>query len=103
MPGRSTGKSCRVRSHKVALVISRARAWLTRLDVPTPIVGVGVLRSIDEVDVARWDMIQPPGGFYASSPWLIHAERTAATPPYYLFTRDWGAAMPAYMLEETSP
>ncbi|HEU5155882.1 MAG TPA: GNAT family N-acetyltransferase [Streptosporangiaceae bacterium] len=62
-------------------------------------------RLLESLDLRRWDALQPAGGFYSSSPWLLHAERTADPPPFY-FTADDGrhcAAMPAYPLVASSP
>lgn len=62
-----------------------------------------VTRSTASLDLARWDALQPRGGFYASSPWLRHAERTAAAAPFYLTAGRWDAALPAYPLGAADP
>ncbi|MGW2283071.1 GNAT family N-acetyltransferase [Streptomyces sp. NPDC001770] len=51
-------------------------------------VDVVVHRSLEEVDTERWDALLGPRGFYAATPWLRHAEGTAATPPYYFTAFD---------------
>lgn len=61
------------------------------------------VRSIGNLDLRCWDALQPPGGFYAASPWLRHAERSAKVPPYYLTTQNWRSAMPAYPLDRADP
>jgi uncharacterized protein len=62
-----------------------------------------VKRDTEDLDLCRWDSLQPPGGFFATSPWLRHAERTARVRPYYLIASDWRAAMPAYPLDGEDP
>lgn len=62
-----------------------------------------VTRSTSSLDLTRWDALQPPGGFYATSPWLEHAERTADMAPLYLTAGTWEAAMPAYPLSHADP
>lgn len=65
--------------------------------------GMVVQRGTEDLDLPRWDALQPPGGFFATSPWLRHAERTARVRPYYLIAGHWRAAMPAYPLDGADP
>ena len=65
--------------------------------------GMTVERDTERLDLRRWDALPPPGGFYATSPWLRHAERTARVRPYYLIASQWRAAMPAYPLDGEDP
>lgn len=67
---------------------------------------VALCRDLEQVDTARWDALLGPRGFYSASPWLRHAQATAAAAPYY-FTAAQGpeliAALPAYPLEAGTP
>jgi predicted N-acyltransferase len=64
---------------------------------------MNVIRIMEDLDLPRWDGLQPSGGFYATSPWLRHAERTARVAPYYLTGADVDWAMPAYPLDRGDP
>lgn len=69
---------------------------------------VSVVRRLADIDLPEWDARQPRGGFYASSPWLRHAERSggAGPPPCYFQVRENDAlllTMPAYALGAESP
>jgi predicted N-acyltransferase len=69
---------------------------------------VSVVRRLDDLDLPEWDARQPRGGFYASSPWLRHAERSGGPgpAPFYFQARENGAlllTMPAYALDADSP
>jgi predicted N-acyltransferase len=69
-------------------------------------VDVVVHRSLKEVDTGRWDALLGPRGFYAATPWLRHAEGTAATPPYYFTAFDDHepvGILPGYPLEHGTP
>lgn len=91
---------------------------------------VSVHRDLAEVDLARWDALLGPRGFYAAGPWLRHAQATADRAPYY-FTAvatditaatatdatvataaarggeaeavEWLSVLPAYPLEPDTP
>ncbi|MFD2467710.1 GNAT family N-acetyltransferase [Amycolatopsis silviterrae] len=61
---------------------------------------------MENLDLARWDEVQPAGGFYSSSPWLCHAERTADPAPFYFTAVDGDrllATLPAYPLTRDAP
>jgi predicted N-acyltransferase len=67
---------------------------------------VAVHRDLAEVDTEHWDALFGPRGFYSTSPWLRHAQATAATAPYYFTAVRDGeplAALPAYPLEAGTP
>ncbi|MEV6805252.1 GNAT family N-acetyltransferase [Streptomyces sp. NPDC051132] len=67
---------------------------------------VAVHRDLVDVGTEHWDALFGPRGFYATSPWLRHAQATAATPPYYFTALRDGepsAALPAYPLEADTP
>ncbi|GAA3487215.1 GNAT family N-acetyltransferase [Streptomyces cremeus] len=69
-------------------------------------VRVAVHRSLDKADTGRWDALLGPRGFYAATPWLRHAEGTAATPPYYFTAFDGPepvGVLPGYPLEHGTP
>jgi predicted N-acyltransferase len=69
-------------------------------------IAVRILRDLGELDLAAWDAVQAPGGFYASTPWLRHAQATADLPPRYLAAFRDGrllGAVPAYPLGIDSP
>jgi len=68
--------------------------------------SIPVHRRLELLDLIQWDSLQPDGGFYSSSPWLRHAERTADRPPFYFTAVDGDrlcAAMPAYPLSLEAP
>jgi predicted N-acyltransferase len=69
---------------------------------------VSVVRRLAALDPREWDARQPRGGFYSSSPWLRHAERSAGAgpPPFYFQVCENNAlllTMPAYALGADSP
>jgi predicted N-acyltransferase len=69
-------------------------------------VAVRVLRDLSEIDGDAWDAVQAPGGFYASTPWLRHADATADLPPRYLAATRNGrllGGVPVYPLGIGSP
>ncbi|MCX5409188.1 hypothetical protein [Streptomyces sp. NBC_00086] len=64
------------------------------------------LSRLDDLGTERWDALFGPRGFYSASPWLRHAQATAATAPYYFTAADgpeWVGALPAYQLEQDTP
>ncbi|MFF2079192.1 GNAT family N-acetyltransferase [Kitasatospora sp. NPDC058162] len=64
------------------------------------------LADLPHPGTAHWDTLFGPRGFYAASPWLGHAQATAATAPYYFTVTDgaeWIGALPAYPLEQDTP
>ncbi|MGW1052033.1 GNAT family N-acetyltransferase [Streptomyces sp. NPDC002521] len=60
-----------------------------------------------DLDTDRWDALFGARSFYSATPWLRHAQATAATAPYYFTAaQDDGepsAALPAYPLDATTP
>ncbi|TDB90687.1 GNAT family N-acetyltransferase [Actinomadura sp. KC216] len=73
--------------------------------------SVRVDRHLASLNIPEWDAVQPDGGFYSSSPWLRHAERTADPAPFYFTAADTAGAdagrlratMPAYALTRDAP
>lgn len=68
---------------------------------------VAAHRTLAEVDRAAWDATLPAArSFYASSPWLAHAEATADAPPVYVtaYQEDMlAASLVAYPLPGDTP
>jgi len=67
---------------------------------------VAVQRALADVDTGRWAELLGPRGFYSASPWLRHAEATAADAPYYFTAADGGrptGVLPAYPLGADTP
>ncbi|QTD99727.1 GNAT family N-acetyltransferase [Streptomyces cyanogenus] len=79
---------------------------MTEQEASHAALDVALCRDLEQVDTARWDALLGPRGFYSASPWLRHAQATAAAAPYY-FTAAQGpeliAALPAYPLEAGTP
>ncbi|MGW0552446.1 GNAT family N-acetyltransferase [Streptomyces altiplanensis] len=64
------------------------------------------LSHLGHLGTERWDALFGERGFYSASPWLRHAQATAATAPYYFTAADgadWVCALPAYPLEQDTP
>ncbi|MFD8982587.1 GNAT family N-acetyltransferase [Streptomyces sp. NPDC059564] len=74
---------------------------------PAPGIRVGVHRALEDADPHRWDGLLGPRGFYAATPWLRHAEATAATAPYYFTAHDGQdrrtGVLSAYPLDHDTP
>lgn len=73
---------------------------------------VTVHRALEDAGPERWDAVLGVRGFYAATPWLRHAEATAATAPYYFTAHDddrpegqdgHTGVLPAYPLDQDTP